>query len=507
MRRPNRTAPLIAALISLALLAACGKQEAEDAAKKAEQVAAEVKAKAEAAAKEAEAAAKDAAKEAEAFALAAEAYVYGYPLVTMEMTRRIMTNVEKPEGNRGPMGQFVRARAYPNAQFRDVTAPNADTLYTTAWFDVSKEPWIVSIPDMKGRYFLLPMLDGWTDVFQVPGKRTTGTNAQTFAITGPGWSGELPKGVAEYKSPTGLVWLLGRIYSTGTPQDYNEVHALQDKMTAVPLSSWGKPYTPEPGKVDPSIDMKTAVRAQVDALDANAYFKLLAELMKTNPPHADDAPIVAKLAKIGIVPGQDFDPSKLEPAVAKGMAKAPKPAQEQIMAWLKEGIAAGDFKLENGWAFTTKAGTYGTSYLQRALITAIGLGANRPQDAIYPTSTGPDIVKKYSGDKKYVMHFPKGQTPPVDGFWSLTMYDKDYFFVDNPLNRYTLSQRNKLKANPDGSVDLYIQAESPGKDKESNWLPAPKDEFILMMRLYWPKEKPPSLIDGSWKIPEVREAS
>jgi len=135
------------------------------------------------------------------------------------------------------------------------------------------------------------------------------------------------------------------------------------------------------------------------------------------------------------------------------------------------------------------------------------LGANRPQDAIYPTSTGPDLLKKYDGSKKYVMHFEKGQTPPVDGFWSLTMYDKDYFFVDNPLNRYTLSQRNKLKANPDGSVDLYIQAESPGKDKESNWLPAPKDEFILMMRLYWPKEKPPSIIDGSWKIPEVKEAS
>jgi len=412
MKKPKHMAPLMVAIVSLALLAACGKQEGENVAKKAEQVAAEVKAKADAEVKAAEAV----AKEAEAFALAAEAYVYGYPLVTMEMTRRIMTNVEKAEGNRGPMGQFVRARTYPNAQFRDVTAPNADTLYTTAWFDVSKEPWIVSVPDMKGRYFLLPMLDGWTDVFQVPGKRTTGTSAQTFAITGPGWSGELPKGVTEYKSPTALVWLLGRIYSAGTPEDYKAVHALQDKMTAVPLSSWGKPYTPEPGKVDPAIDMKTAVRAQVDALDANAYFKLLAKLMKTNPPKAEDAPMVAKLAKIGIVPGQDFDPSKLEPAVAKGMAKAPKPAQEQIMAWLKEGIAAGDFKLENGWAFTTKAGTYGTSYLQRALITAIGLGANRPQDAIYPTSTGPDIVKKYSGDKKYVMRFEKGQTPPVDGY-------------------------------------------------------------------------------------------
>ena len=507
MPSTRTTAALAAALAAITLLASCGKPQAEADAKKAEQVAAEAKAKAEADAKAAEAAAKDAAKEAEAFALAAEAYVYGYPLVTMEMTRRVMTNVEKPEDTRAPMGQFVRLREYPTAAYRDVTAPNADTLYTTAWFDLSKEPWIVSVPDMKGRYFLLPMLDGWTDVFQVPGKRTTGTKAQTFAITGPGWSGELPKGVTEYKSPTSLVWLLGRIYSTGTPQDYKEVHALQDKMSAVPLSSWGKPYTPEPGTVDAAIDMKLSVREQVNALDANAYFKLLAELMKTNPPSADDAPMVAKLAKIGIVPGQDFDPSKLEPAVAKGLAKAPKPAQEQIMAWLKEGIAAGDFKLENGWAFSTQVGTYGTHYMQRALVTAIGLGANRPQDAIYPTSTGPDLLKKYDGSKKYVMRFEKGQLPPVDGFWSLTMYDKDYFFVDNPLNRYTLSARNKLKTNPDGSVDLYIQAESPGKDKESNWLPAPKDEFILMMRLYWPKEKPPTILDGSWKIPEAKEAS
>ena len=242
---------------------------------------------------------------------AVDAYTYGYPLVTMEYTRRALTNTAEPQGNQAPMGQFVRMREYPTAQFRAVTAPNADTLYTTAWFDVSKEPYIVSVPDMGDRYFLLPMLDGWTDVFQVPGKRTSGTKAQTFAITGPGWSGELPKGVTEYKSPTSLVWLLGRIYSTGTPADYKEVHALQDKITAVPLSSFGKPYTPEPGKVDPAIDMKTAVRAQVDALDAAAYFKLLAELMKTNPPTAEDAPMVAKLAKIGIVPGQDFDASKL----------------------------------------------------------------------------------------------------------------------------------------------------------------------------------------------------
>jgi hypothetical protein len=499
MKRTKTLAAAAAAIALVALLAACGKQEEA----KVDKAAAELKAKAEADAK----AAADLAKEAEARALAIEGYVYAYPLVTMEMTRRIMTNVASPEGTRAPMGQFVRARTYPDASFRDVTAPNADTLYTTAWIDVSKEPWILSLPDMKGRYFLFPMLDGWTNVFQVPGKRTTGTKAQKYAITGPGWSGTLPEGVTEYKSPTGMVWILGRIYSTGTPQDYKDVHALQDQVSVVPLAAYGKPYTPEPGNVDPAIDMKTAVREQVNAMDAAAYFKLFAELLKTNPPTGEDAPIAAKLAKIGVVPGQDFDAAKLEPAVAKGLAGAPKPAQELIMGWLKAGIAAGDLKLENGWLFTTRTGLYGTSYLQRALITAIGLGANRPQDAVYPTSEGPDVLKKYSGDKKYVMRFAKGGLPPVDGFWSLTMYDKDYFFVANPLNRYTLSQRNKLKTNADGSVDLLIQHESPGRDKESNWLPAPKDEFILMMRLYWPKEKPPSIIDGSWKIPEVKEAS
>lgn len=507
MSTGSTSSALAALMAALALLGACSKHEAADAARQAEQVGADAKAGAAADARAVEAAAQDAAKEAEAFALGTQAYVYAYPLVTMEMTRRVMTNVTRPEGARAPMGQFVRMREYPDAQFRDVTAPNADTLYTTAWFDVSKEPWIVSVPDMKGRYFLLPMLDGWTNVFQDPGTRVTGSKAQTFAITGPGWRGELPKGVSEYKSPTGLVWLLGRIYSSGTPADAMEVHALQDRITAVPLSSWGRPYLPEPAQVDPAIDMKTAVRSQVDALDAAAYFELFADLLKTNPPAAADAPMLAKLAKIGIVPGQDFDASTLEPAVAKGLAKAPKPAQQQIMAWLKEGIAAGDFKLENGWAFTTQAGVYGTHYLQRALVTAIGLGANRPQDAVYPTSTGPDLVQKYRGDNKYVMHFPKGQLPPVDGFWSLTLYDQDYFFVDNPLNRYTLSQRDKLKTNPDGSVDLYIQADSPGKDKESNWLPAPRDEFILMLRLYGPKQTPPSLLDGSWKIPEVKPAS
>src|SRR5271170_5773787 len=447
------------------------------------------------------------AKELEAFETAKDAYVYAYPLMTMDLTRRVTTNVASPEGTSAPMGQFAKLREYPNASFNAVTAPNADTLYTMTWLDVSKEPWVVSIPDLKGRYALFPMLDGWTDVFQVPGKRTTGTAAQKYAITGPGWSGTLPPGVTEYKSPTGIIWLLGRIYCTGTPEDYKAVHALQDQMAAVPLSFYGKPYTPTPGSVDPSWENKTAVREQVNAMDGAAYFKLFAELFKTNPPTADDAPMVAKLAELGIEPGQDFDASKLEPPVAAGLAKAPKAAQDKIAGWMKESLVAGDAKLVNGWTFTTKTGLYGTNYLQRALITWFGLGANRPEDAVYPTSEGPEIVTKYNGTNKYVLHFAKGEMPPVDGFWSVTMYNAQYFFVDNPLNRYNISQRNKFRTNADGSTDIYIQADSPGKDKESNWLPAPKDDFVLMMRLYWPKEKDPTILNGSWKIPRVKKVS
>ena len=399
------------------------------------------------------------------------------------------------------MGQFASARGYPTAAFRDVTAPNADTLYSSAFLDLSKEPYVLSIPDAHGRYYLFPMLDAWTTVFQVPGKRTTGTGSQTYAITGPGWSGTLPAGVTEYKSPTNMVWIIGRIYCTGTPADYRAVHAMQDKLSLVPLSAYGKPYRPPPGKVDPSIDMKTPVRDQVNALDVAAYFNLMAQLMKDNPPTAEDAPMVARIAKIGIVPGQPFDITKLSPDAQNALKGVPKAAAGKVIGYLKD---AG--KQENGWSFFTKTGIYGTDYLDRAFVTAIGLGANRPQDAVYPTSEVEAEGKPYSGANKYVMHFDKGELPPVNGFWSLTMYDANYFFVENPLNRYTLSARNKLKHNADGSVDLYLQHENPGKEKESNWLPAPADKFILMLRMYWPKETPPSILDGTWMIPGVKRA-
>ena len=434
---------------------------------------------------------------AEDFRAASDAYVYGYPLVTMEMTRRVLTNVAQVEGTRGPMGQVIKMRAYPDASFRDVTAPNADTLYTTSFFDVGDEPWVLSVPDMKGRYFLLPFLDGWTNVFSVPGSRTTGTQAQTFAITGPGWSGAVPEGLTQLKSPTAIVWLLGRIYCTGTPEDYAEVHALQDAFKLQPLSTWGKDYTPPAGKVDPAIDMKKPVRDQVNGLSTVEFFTLLADLMKRNPPAPADAPALERFKTIGLIPGQGFDGKALD---SRWDRRLPQLSYDRIM------LHAMSLKRENGWLFTTKTGLYGTNYLQRAFITAVGLGANRPQDAVYPMSQRASLLEAYEGGNTYTLRFEKGQLPPVKGFWSLTMYDEQMFFVANPINRYSMSLRTNPKLEPDGSLVILIQNENPGPDKEANWLPAPKGKFHLMLRLYWPDENEPSILDGSWVVPAVKRA-
>ena len=192
----------------------------------------------------------------EALEIATDAYIFGYPLVTMDMTRRVMTNVRYPEGMRAPMGQFARVRTYPTASNHESPPPTPTRSTPSSGWTSAKEPWVVSLPDTHNRYCLFPMLDGWTTVFQAPGKRTTGTGPQKYAITGPGWKGKLPPGVKEYKSPTSIVWVLGRIYCTGTTEDYAAVHAIQDQCSAVPLSSYGKPYAPQPGQVDPPLTWK-----------------------------------------------------------------------------------------------------------------------------------------------------------------------------------------------------------------------------------------------------------
>ncbi|MDP2316809.1 MAG: DUF1254 domain-containing protein [Pseudomonadota bacterium] len=429
----------------------------------------------------------------EARAAAVDAYIYGYPLVTMDLTRRVSTNVAEPTGDKAPMGQFANLRKYPDASFRTVTAPNADTLYSAAWLDLSEQPMVLSLPAAGNRYYLMPMLSAWTEVFQAPGTRTTGTDAQTYLLTGPGWSGEVPEGMTRVEAPTNMVWILGRTYSSGTTKDYAAVHKLQDAYRLVPLDAWGKPYTPAPGTVDPNLDMTTAVRDQVNAMSGEEFFGRLATLLEKNPPAAADGPVLERMAKIGVVPGQPFAPP--DETVRGAIADAPQRAIEQIRSQKAE---AG--RETNGWTIVTDTGKYGTDYMQRAFIAATGLGANLPEDAVYPVATVDAEGSPLTGENAYVLRFAKGETPPAKGFWSVTLYDPELFFVDNPLNRYSISPRQDLKYNADGSLELYVQNVSPGKALESNWLPAPAGDFQLMMRLYWPDQ---SVLDGSWAPPAV----
>jgi hypothetical protein len=434
--------------------------------------------------------------EEEAHAIGVDAYLYFYSLVTMDVTRKQLTNQEPtPGGIGGPMNRFANVGAFPSADVRVVVRPNFDTLYSSGWLDLTKEPMVVSAPDTGGRYYLLPMLDMWTDVFASPGWRTTGTQAADFLVTPPGWSGTVPDGFSEIKAPTPYVWIIGRTKTDG-PADYDAVHKIQAGYKITPLSQWGKePVAPE-AKIDPSIDMKTPPKVQVDTMRADTFFAYAADLLKLHPPHITDQPIIARLARIGFEVGKDFDLDKADPAIQKGLASAPEDAQK-LMAWKVPTMA----RIANYWSMNTDTmGVYGNYYLKRAIVTQLGLGANLPEDAIYPLNLADADGKPLDGASNYAIHFDKGQIPPVEAFWSITLYDPEGFQVANSLNRFAVSSWMPFHYNPDGSLDLYFQNESPGSDKEANWLPAPKGPYNLTMRLYAPRSE---ALTGKWNPPPV----
>ena len=442
----------------------------------------------------------------EAKKVAIDAYIYGYALMTSDVTEKAFTNTTapNPETFQAPLNQFVSLPKYPPADYHGVTAPNADTLYSAAFVDVSKEPIILSYPDMHGRYFLFPIYSQWTNVIAAPGKRTLGTDAQTIAIIGPNWDGTLPSGITQkVKSPTNSVFIIGRVYADGTPEDYATVNAAQKEFKLVPLSSYGKPYTPPLGTIDPKApSVKEKVRDIINAMDTQTYFNAMALSMAVNPPALpQDAPVVADMARIGLVPGQPFDLSKLPPAVQATLADVGKLALEQIAAEEKTGN-----KVVNGWLLTAGTGDYGTNYLWRATASDVGWGANLDKDAIYPSTKVDGDGAPLVGANTYIIHFAKAETPPVDGFWSITMYDASYYFYPNALNKLTVSVRDHPVLNTDGSLDLYFSHDKLANAPQANWLPAPSDQFILMMRMYWPKERPPSILDGTWSPPPVKKA-
>ena len=432
----------------------------------------------------------------EARQIAAEAYLYLYPLVTMDLTRRVTTNL--PPGQVqgfGPANAFSHMTAYPDASFRAVVRPNFDTLYSSGWLDLAQGPVILSVPDMKGRYYLMPMLDMWSNVFAAPGTRTSGDGAAHFAVTPPGWSGTLPEGVQAIAAPTPTVWIIGRTQTNG-PADYAAVRAVQAGYKLTRLIDWGKPPVAPPVTINPSIDMKTPPKAQVDALKPADFFRRGVDLLGENPPQITDWSQVSRLERIGMERGKPYDLATLDPVIRTAVEQG---AADGLKLMEERGGSIG--KMVNGWQINTNLGVYGNDYFVRAVVAQRGLGANQPQDAVYPLNLLDGEGKPVMGENRYVVSFKKGELPPADAFWSLTMYDAEGFPVANPINRYALGDRDALVFNGDGSLDIFVQNEDPGPQQRANWLPGPAHGPITMtLRIYAPR---PEALDGRWSPPPV----
>jgi hypothetical protein len=442
-----------------------------------------------------------------AFDIGKRAYIYAYPLVTMSVTKNSMTD----NGKR--INQFTHISKFPDYTFKDIVRPNVDTLYSFAWLDLTHGPLILSVPDTKGRYYLMEFMDAWTNVCASIGKRTTGTSAQDFVIVGPHYTGTLPEDMKIITCPTNMVLILARTQTNGKT-NYDFVRKIQAgyKLTrAAAPTAHGEYFDfaqhepsgacpPKPwrrlgrihSEVGTALGKHKAPVDEVDSMNAETFYTVFARELHDNPPSKQDSALLADFKKIGIIPGKKID------IQSPALNDAIKPAQKEIfdIATLGQRV--------NGWSVMRDIGTYGTRYLLRAQIAHIGIGANLPEDALYPTAYFDGNGKPLTGKNKYVIHFDKGQLPPANAFWSITMYNAESFLIKNKLDRYALGDRDKLKFNADGSLDIYIQYDSPGKDKESNWLPAPQGEFNVSMRIYWPKE---SVLNGTWNPPAITSVS
>jgi len=432
---------------------------------------------------------------AEAREIGAKAYTFAYPLVLMEFTRRRADEAFHPN-------EFNHAQTFPDDRFRQVIRPNADTLYSSSWLDLSKEPVLLHVPDTHGRYYLMHFMDAWTDTFSVPGKRTTGTEEGWFALVGPGWKGTLPARAQRIDAPTNMVWLIGRT-QTNSATDYANVHEIQKGYKLMPLSQYpdGLVLKGDRISVERVGDRRGPPPVQVARLSTAEFFQAFASLLEKNPPHPDDAPMMQQLARVGIVLGKPFIPDAMGANTWKAFEEG---ASASAKALVRPPESNAGRATRNGWTgFGGVVGRYGTNYLARAAVARMGLGALPPEDAVYIHCEQDASGKPLDGSHRYRLHFAKDQIPPVRAFWSLTMYSEDGYFVPNPIHRFAIGDRDALKFNPDGSLDLYIQHDSPGGDRDANWLPAPADTFNLSLRLYWPSDE---IVSGRWTPPPITPA-
>ncbi len=420
--------------------------------------------------------------------LGAEAYLYGYPLVMMETTR-----VHSGQYI-GPENQLRLVRQFPDASFKDVVRPNVDTLYTTAFINMKEGPWVFEMPANAERYELMPFMDAWTNVFASPGTRTSGHAGENYLLVGPQWQGDVPRGMSLLKSPTNMVWLIGRTQTNGT-QDFATVHRLQDRLKLKKFNADNNASSSEnPRAWQPSTLPSVPPVLQLRNMPTTQFFERLMQLMVANPPHADDAPMLQRLSTLKVVRGQPAHLNWLNAACF---------AMGRWLADYKVHKVLGVKSIDGTWSSPPlNLGAYGTDYNTRAAVAMVGLGANLPQDALYPNTSLDHQGKPLMGDQRYRLHFKANQLPPVKAFWSITAYGADEFLIENSLKRYALGDRDALSFNTDGSLDIWIQASEPASNAQrSNWLPVKANApFLLNARLYWPKDE---ALQGGWKMPVV----
>ncbi|HIE1866398.1 DUF1254 domain-containing protein [Pseudomonas aeruginosa] len=425
----------------------------------------------------------------------ADTYLFGYPLVIMELTKQY--HLARGET---VLNQLNHSTSFPNYRFNSVVAPNVDTLYSVAHLDLRAAPVVLSIPETHGHYYMMPILDAWTNVVASPGTRTIGEDAREFLIAGPTWQGEPPPGTQLIRVPTQMAWIIGRFKSNG-PRDYEQINSLQSQFRVQPLSHSGGTTVAEVVSAHlPAMNTRQPPDQQIADWSQDEYFATLCVLLSDNPPTAADTALLSRARDTGLL-GRD--------------------CQAHQSTWQRLGSSLGYRKVTdllahadelqqkmpgaNGWKISYDLGDYADRYPQRALVAKLGLGANTADDAIYPNTRVDKDGQPLHGNQRYIIHFDKAQLPPVKAFWSLTLYNTQLFLVDNPINRYALGDRDDLRYNADGSLDLYIQKDAPEQpERRSNWLPAPPSEFSLYLRLYWPA---PEALRREWLPPLVRRQS
>jgi hypothetical protein len=429
----------------------------------------------------------------EAREIGVQAYYYFYPLVLMHVSRRVSTNHPlnlKP--GLGPEGMFHHIREFSP----DGVWMNFETLCSMAWLDLAKGPYVISLPDTLGRYYTLSCFDMWSDIFASLGPRTSGGTPGHFLVTAEGWTGVRPPDLERIEAPTKHVWIVARVATNG-PRDYATVHRLQDGFSVTPLSQWGRVGEAPAQRIDPAIDIDTSPRRQVDEMPPPVFYNYAANLMNVDAPHFSDGVILARLRRIGLERHKPFHFKKLAGPVQIGLTAAPEEARRHMTA-----KAAAIAPITNGWQLNTDTvGSYGNNYLKRAVMAMIGLGAHLTEDCISLLNVNASDGVTPSGKNRYVVHFRRGELPPADAFWAISMYDAEGYPVHNPLSRHTIGDRDSLKYESDGSLFIHIQKDRPADELESNWLPAAEGLMHIVMRLYSPRAE---ARDGHW-IPPVIE--